>query len=567
MPKYLDSAGLSRFWNNIKGRIGSASQEQVDAWLDNHPEATTTVQNNTIDDDKLVQSGGVLSEVHDIRTGADGTTYDSAGDAVRGQIQNLIDNLYDSYYVTLPPEGFARLYFNENTGSYGGDNTRLCYAGGISLRGAKAVDIEITSGYVWNIYFYNDDASYSLVQKYSDVWLSETQRFITVPDGANRVQIQARKSDGTTFDTSELTGVFKVVLMGAAEKDVYEYSKDTDLHSGYYGHYQYVSGMPSVNDYTRLTQERLYKIGDYKLIRLTPKAGYNLVLNFFDENLVRLGNNGAWITSSYFIGLTDRYSNAAYFKISYRNTSNGRLTPTDYNAFTWQFPFVKVLAPIVNKYDLDVTDIYTVTSGDIAAYNGTYFFADTDKLYVDGTTEISAAVGHGNNVMFGKTLDGSFPKLYAGSWYQGEKSVYVSRVTASSATLVQTITYSSLPTGYLNMCVDEPNERVYIFMETGADTHQGNILFAVGDFSGNIITSKELGVSIPIIQGMDFVDGVCYLTSGNGTTQYPNYLWAFDASGNLMSKSMLGVWGEIEGISVDIDGTVYIKALTSLYKY
>jgi len=56
MPKYLDGAGLSRFWNNIKGSIGNASQAQVDAWLDNHPEATTTVQDGSISTRKIADN-------------------------------------------------------------------------------------------------------------------------------------------------------------------------------------------------------------------------------------------------------------------------------------------------------------------------------------------------------------------------------------------------------------------------------------------------------------------------------------------------------------------------------
>lgn len=73
MPKYLDGAGLSRFWDNIQDQIGNASQEQVDAWLDEHPEATTTVQDgaittvkladSSVTDAKLVQEGGVYSDV------------------------------------------------------------------------------------------------------------------------------------------------------------------------------------------------------------------------------------------------------------------------------------------------------------------------------------------------------------------------------------------------------------------------------------------------------------------------------------------------------------------------
>lgn len=39
----------------------------VDQWLDDHPEATTTVQDNSLPDAKLIQTGGILSLVHDAR--------------------------------------------------------------------------------------------------------------------------------------------------------------------------------------------------------------------------------------------------------------------------------------------------------------------------------------------------------------------------------------------------------------------------------------------------------------------------------------------------------------------
>lgn len=50
---------------------------------------STAIGDGTITNEKLVQTGGVLSEVANIRTGVDGTIYDSAGDAVRGQVYDL----------------------------------------------------------------------------------------------------------------------------------------------------------------------------------------------------------------------------------------------------------------------------------------------------------------------------------------------------------------------------------------------------------------------------------------------------------------------------------------------
>ena len=74
---YLDDSGVA----TLKTLIGQPTDTQVasavDTWLDEHPEATTTVQDGAVTtakladgavtDAKLVQTGGVLEEVHDIR--------------------------------------------------------------------------------------------------------------------------------------------------------------------------------------------------------------------------------------------------------------------------------------------------------------------------------------------------------------------------------------------------------------------------------------------------------------------------------------------------------------------
>lgn len=87
-------------FDNLTGDIDAKIVTEVDAWLTAHPEATTTVQPNTVTDNMLVQTGGVLSEVHDIRTDVNGNEHTSAGDSVRSQVQTLLGAIDLNYGVT-----------------------------------------------------------------------------------------------------------------------------------------------------------------------------------------------------------------------------------------------------------------------------------------------------------------------------------------------------------------------------------------------------------------------------------------------------------------------------------
>ena len=74
-------------------------------WLDDHPEATTTVLDNSITNAKLVQSGGILSTVGNI-AGSIGA-YDSTKTYECGDLCVVDGSLYVCWYAITTPEAFA----------------------------------------------------------------------------------------------------------------------------------------------------------------------------------------------------------------------------------------------------------------------------------------------------------------------------------------------------------------------------------------------------------------------------------------------------------------------------
>ena len=64
---------------------------------------------------------------------------------------------------------------------------------------------------------------------------------------------------------------------------------------------------------------------------------------------------------------------------------------------------------------------------------------------------------------------------------------------------------------------------------------------------------------------MTFHKGNIYVTSGDGTTDYPNTLTVLDTNGNVISRSDNVVMsGEFEGIDF-YNGCLYIATQTAIY--
>ncbi len=173
----LDETGLSRFWDNIQDQIGSASQEQVDAWLDEHPEATTTVQDGAITIPKLanevkeqmtdLDSFEILSGKYASYTGSTVQLYDVANAGcikipvsayVGGFIRLNVESLNTTYNICylLATEANVRISSLKTTGATDYSNVYVTvpsnaaylyvnfnYTGGIVRASAKKLILDV----------------------------------------------------------------------------------------------------------------------------------------------------------------------------------------------------------------------------------------------------------------------------------------------------------------------------------------------------------------------------------------------------------------------------------------
>lgn len=202
---------------------------------------------------------------------------------------------------------------------------------------------------------------------------------------------------------------------------------------------------------------------------------------------------------------------------------------------------------------------------DIAVYNGHVFDFSSGVMSVDGGADVVITNGHGNNCNFGTELHGDFPYLYCGSWNMSDCNVYVNQVTATSATLVDTIEFPTL-TGHLNSVVDEAGGRIYILLNKSESTAVGDIDFIVANLSdGSIISQSELPFAIPVIQGMDYVDGAIYVAHGGAGGYTENHVMVLDTSGRMLANTAdITQFTEIEGIAFD-GGKMYLANGATIY--
>lgn len=665
-------------WDDPVTVTPEVAEPLIESWLDEHPEATTTVLDNSITDAKLVQTGGILDNIN---TGIRSTALSVAG----GQA------------MAIEQSGFTPAGLNDG----GGEPSRCRTRGHMPVLeghyyrvGGRVVGKTLRIG----ASFYADDQMTTTRLGYVD-FANETLTF-KVPEGAHFIRLLFGLTDGTAIHPDDIIGLNVVNLDLITTVPVSGPTTDIDelVTTGLYNIVGNFTGQPISDDNTKLlecfqystgpTMQRLtYLIGTYSGMTFVRFRGTNNVwgswqrtsaqtyttvissgsdLNDYDKtglyNVIGNVSNQAvdGNTNTRVLEVIE-YPNAATFQrlthvdttkaeygmsfVRFRNASNvwgPWVQTTDWQVYTasqadldtyltegWYLipgywgvpnhPISRGQATILHvqratngpttQYIYDplntgstfmrfygVNNVWTNWKGllgavsytspviastpltevvfravqdkvlqDIAMYGDHRFDMYEDEMYVDGSaTPVPITTGHGNTCQFGTTLHGDFPYLYVGSWTQNTCSVYVNEVTLTTATLVRTITYPTL-SGYLNCCVDEDNDRIYIVLCTSSP-QDGICDFVVSDLNGTIISQTTLPFRLRIVQGMKFHEGHVYVTGGDFSDAYPDYIVTLDTTGQLVAKTdFVEIYSEFEGIEFN-KGHMWLAGQKIMYK-
>lgn len=539
----------------------------IDAWLDAHPEATTSIEDGSVIDNKFAPHG--ILDIVGARTTrfsvAAGASHSSLRDSINffrvksgTTLQILIKSTAQIAIVfTTFPNDVPQPETGTNIG------TILLYPDEITRRtitltsNIKSLGLYATEGVA--------DAEITCIVTYDNLEIGDdfpiTKKVNSVESQIANVQTHLTNIDDNIDSLKQDTEALDLIGARITKFNVASNSGHSSLAD-------------SINYLTLKNGseiEIIFKTNAYATLAVftfatpVPTAGQGN--RIFAIDFATADTQAFYLTLTSDVGSIGIYSSAGsepvdvmcIVKYDNLGVKNGLpLSKIEQTLLSLRFT-----NPIPYSVDFN-SSISRRNNQGIAVYNGNVFDMGTGIVSVNGGEPFALTNGHGNNANFGTVLHGDYPYLYCPSWIQDDCKIYVNEVTNNSAALVRTIDFNL--NGYLNAVVDEPNNLIYILLNVSSTTPEGVIDFIIANLSdGSIVSTTRLPYTIPVIQGMCLGNSCIYVAHGGVSPYTENHIKVLDFEGNVIADTA-NITGMIEIEAVYIDnGKFYVGDGSKLY--
>ena len=519
------------------------------------------------------------AELADARVSYSGLTYSSAGDAIRGQV-NLLFNQLNKQNLDFEENQFDGIYiqglyksadgtFDSSRTDYISSKNKIYVGDAVRYRFQSVPD---NIGTCW-IMFYEQDDTFISAHQYS-ISAKTPMKF---PADTYYVRVSLAKTGGGTLaPTNIMPFVLKFKYFFNDTKSLIDtMNKIYGLNNTFdFSNYIYYSSDGTIGTVTN-------RIGIIQQIQLTQDmeisvdSGYKYSPVFFSQYTGVPDHDYqteaiSWTTSP----MTLEKGSIITFNMA--KTDDTTINPSDGIHIHLRYKYPDSEPEVLTNYSFDVVNnkhkLSLTKVGDISGkqsfckYNNNYYITDGSHIYVyDSTFTLTSTVdinlGHGNSMQLGHN-----GKCYVSGW--NDNKIYV--VDLSTISITNTI---NLPTtGYTTGVVDDINNIAYILQR---DTNPSNTkehynLITYDITNDTILSTKKTPNSFGALQGCDLIDGKILATYGlGGSNDIDNGYVMYDLNGSIIGEYVFGskTSDEPEGVFVDRDTKeLYIMWYNNLYK-
>lgn len=242
----------------------------TDAWLDAHPEATTTVQDGSVTNAKLVQSGGILEYVKDLSM---------------VESHNLLSN-----------EVFEQGSIDASSGTNLDGTTRIRTRNYISLENIEVMTISVNSGYRYVIDWFNSSKQPLTNQYHHGQW--ETQQrtiYSNSFNGAVYIRLLVSNPQNTDISTDESSNLSVAYRDKICE--ISSLSENSIILNGpsfTWEHKTIIDGIPQDSDTRIMSNKLLVGAGSVVAINRGTATPYKrAIAHYYDYKTgLYIGNSG-----------------------------------------------------------------------------------------------------------------------------------------------------------------------------------------------------------------------------------------------------------------------------------